>query len=299
MKPKLPIIIGNSNVMVSISEKISKLANLDVPILIVGEHGTGKDFIAESIFHYTQKKQDDYLKIDCSILEDELNYVTKQITQSSDNEFFFYFDGIEKLNEYGQAVLHRAVEKKEVVIHNSSLSFHVRVVASADPIIVDLVKQGLFREDLFWKLSTLKLNIPPLKERKEDIPLLIHHFIKILNAKYDKNVNRITEDLTKFLLTNNWVGNVKQLKNLLEGMIALTSKRKVSLKDVPKEFISDIPTTAKRNIHVTPGIPLQEYEKQIIKANLEFMNGNRLQTAKILGISERNLYRKIKEYNMG
>ncbi|MCB1193164.1 MAG: sigma-54-dependent Fis family transcriptional regulator [Leptospiraceae bacterium] len=297
MKNEIPIIVGNSNQIVSICEKIPKLASINVPVFIQGERGTGKDLVATNIFYHSQNAEKEFYKIDCSILEDELNYIAIQL-QKETQEMFIYFDGIEKLNEYGQSLLYRAMEKNEIVIHRSSLLLKARIIASADLTIPVLVKQGLFREDLFLKLSTIKITLPSLKERKEDIPLLVHHFIKVLNTKYKKSINRISEDLTKFLLTNRWYGNVGQLKNLLEGMVALSSKRKLSLANVPKEFLSDIPTAANNDVVITPGISLEDYEKQIIKTNLEFMNGNRLQTAKILGISERNLYRKIKQYDI-
>ena len=161
-----------------------------------------------------------------------------------------------------------------------------------------LVKDGLFRKDLFQKINLIRLNTPELKDIKSDIPFLVNHFVTEFKTKYKKNILRLSEKLIQFILQYNWPGNVAQLRSMLEGMVILSSEKILDISHVPRDFLSTSAVISAGKLNIIPGIPMVEYEKEIIRENLKTTSVNREKCAKILGISERTLYRKIKEYDL-
>ncbi len=266
------------------SEKISK-TKLDT--LILGESGSGKDWIASEII-----QNSDLEKIDSSDWRTSLILLEAQPFLKKENIIFF---NLENLDLEGQFLLNRAIEKKEIIYNKINIQFK-RIFFLADITLLEKVKLGNFREDLFRKISSIQLTIPPLRERKEDILYFTNLFLIELCKKHRKTVPELSENFINFLLTNPWFGNLRELKSLLESIIIFGKGQTVTLKHIPSNYKNSI--TNRSELNIRPGISLKIYEKEIIKTNLIQSNGNRKKTSETLGISERNLYRKIKDYNL-
>jgi DNA-binding NtrC family response regulator len=266
------------------TEKISK-TNLDT--LILGESGTGKDWIASEII-----QNSDLEKIDSSDWKTSLNLLTSQSILKKENLIFF---NLEDLDTEGQLLLSRAIEKKEIIYNKINIQFK-RIFFLANASLLEKVKSGNFREDLFSKISSVQLTIPPLRERKEDILYFTNLFLIELCKKHRKTVPELSENFINFLLSNPWFGNLRELKSLLESIIIFGKGQSLTVKHIPSNYKNSI--TNRSELGIKPGISLKIYEKEIIKTNLIQSNGNRKKTSEILGISERNLYRKIKDYNL-
>jgi DNA-binding NtrC family response regulator len=266
------------------TEKISK-TNLDT--LILGESGTGKDWIASEII-----QNSDLEKIDSSDWKTSLNLLTTQSILKQENLIFF---NLEDLDTEGQLLLSRAIEKKEIIYNKINIQFK-RIFFLANASLLEKVKSGNFREDLFSKISSVQLMIPPLRERKEDILYFTDLFLIELCKKHRKTVPELSENFINFLLSNPWFGNLRELKSLLESIIIFGKGQTLTVKHIPSNYKNSI--TNRSELSIKPGISLKIYEKEIIKTNLIQSNGNRKKTSEILGISERNLYRKIKDYNL-
>jgi len=266
------------------TEKISK-TNLDT--LILGEGGTGKDWIVSEII-----KNSDLEKIDSSDWRTSLNLLNAQSILKKENLIFF---NMEEMDTEGQLLLYRAIEKKEIFYNKINIQFK-RVFFLANVSLIEKVKTGNFREDLFSKISSVQLTIPPLRERKEDILYFTHLFLIELCKKHKKKVPGLSENFINFLLTNPWFGNLRELKSLLESIIIFGKGQSLTIKHIPSNYKNSI--TNRSELDIKPGISLKIYEREIIKTNLIQSNGNRKKTSEILGISERNLYRKIKDYNL-
>ena len=266
------------------TEKISK-TNLDT--LILGEGGTGKDWIVSEII-----KNSDLEKIDSSDWRTSLNLLNAQSILKKENLIFF---NMEEMDTEGQLLLYRAIEKKEIFYNKINIQFK-RVFFLANVSLIEKVKTGNFREDLFSKISSVQLTIPPLRERKEDILYFTHLFLIELCKKHKKTVPGLSENFINFLLTNPWFGNLRELKSLLESIIIFGKGQSLTIKHIPSNYKNSI--TNRSELDIKPGISLKIYEREIIKTNLIQSNGNRKKTSEILGISERNLYRKIKDYNL-
>ena len=202
---------------------------------------------------------------------------------------------MEEMDTEGQLLLYRAIEKKEIFYNKINIQFK-RVFFLANVSLIEKVKTGNFREDLFSKISSVQLTIPPLRERKEDILYFTHLFLIELCKKHKKTVPGLSENFINFLLTNPWFGNLRELKSLLESIIIFGKGQSLTIKHIPSNYKNSI--TNRSELDIKPGISLKIYEREIIKTNLIQSNGNRKKTSEILGISERNLYRKIKDYNL-
>ncbi len=266
------------------SEKISK-TNLDT--LILGESGTGKDWFVKEIVKTT-----DIEKIDCNDWKVSLTLFESESLIKLKTLIFF---NLETLDSEGQILLNRAVEKKEIQYNHLKIEFK-RIFYLANGSLLEKIRSGFFREDLFRKISNVQIAIPPLRERKEDILYFTHLFLNELCKKYRKTVPELSENFINFLLTNPWYGNLRELKSMLESILIFGKGQSLTVKNIPASYKSN--TYAINELRIKPGISLEVYEKEIIKVNLLQSNGNRKKTSEILGISERNLYRKIKEYKL-
>ncbi|MEM4271432.1 MAG: helix-turn-helix domain-containing protein, partial [Candidatus Pacearchaeota archaeon] len=199
-----------------------------------------------------------------------------------------YIDNLENLERYAQLELLRVIETR--TLPNRQL-IKGRIFFSATKQILKKIQSGEFREDLFQKIQAVRIEIPSLKEREEDILLFVHHFLKFLNAKYKKQVESVSKKLLEAIQTHSWERNLSELELFLESQI-IFSRKILELHSKP------ILTPKLSNLEIKIGLTLKEYEREIILANLRHFQGNRSKTAKALGISERNLYRKIQEYGL-
>ena len=311
-------IVGRAPEMEKLYRIIAKAANSVHPVLILGESGTGKEMVARSI-HYTGPYRDKpFIPVDCgslvpTLIESELfGYVKGAFTganQSKDGLMAMAEGGTIFLDEVGelpvdlQAKMLRAIQEKEIrpVGSTRRVPINVRILAATNRDLEQAVMQGSFRRDLYFRLNVLSLRIPPLRERRQDIPLLIGHFLDRMTRNSGQE-KVLSDDALKVMLAYDWPGNVRELENCLERSYAFTSGPAIHLGDLPRE-IANLPVPESSNGNGNGNgnghmkiIPMAELEKQTILKTIMELNGDKLQAARLLGIGKTTLYRKLKDY---
>ncbi len=307
-------IIGNSQQMHRIFNILKQIASTTATVLIVGESGTGKELIARAIHYNGPRKNNPFVVLNSAaisetLLESELfghekGAFTGALHQRK-GKFEFANNGSLFLDEIGdmpvatQAKLLRLIEEGRIVRigSNESVKIDVRIIAATNKDLGELVKEGKFREDLYFRFNVICLRLPPLRERQEDIFLMIDAFIREFSKKNNKKIKDITPEARKILFRYNWPGNVRELRNCIESMIVFSQNDTLDIDDIP-EHIYKSNRTALPGPVFPVGITLQEMEKELIKNTLAYVGGNRGETAKILGIGERTLYRKLEKYDL-
>jgi two-component system response regulator HydG len=308
-------IIGQSPLMLRMLMNVQRLAESDLPVLLLGESGTGKELLANAIHQNSRRAERNFVPINCaglseSLLEDELfGHVKGAFTGATTDRpgRFEYADGGTLfLDEIGdmpapmQAKFLRALENGEVIRvgANDPHKVNVRVISATNSDLANRVEKKEFREDLYFRIKGATVDIPPLRRRREDIPLLIEHFIAQANSRRQTKVKGITQDATRVLMAYPWPGNVRQLRNVVENMVVLAAADRLNVDDLPPEIHRQPGEMAGKQLDTLAGISLEEAEKQLIANTLKMVQGNREQAARMLGIGERTLYRKIKEYGL-
>ena len=305
-------IIGNSQQMHRIFNILKQISSTTATVLVVGESGRGKELIARAIHYNSPRKNNPFVALNSAaisetLLESELfghekGSFTGALYQRK-GKFEYASNGTLFLDEIGdmplstQIKLLRVIEDGRImrVGSNESVKIDVRIVAATNKDLGELVKEGKFREDLYFRFNVICLRLPPLRERQEDIFLLIDEFLQEFSKKYNKKIKGITPEARKILFRYNWPGNVRELKNCIEGMIVISQNDFLDINDIPEHIY-------KSNRIALPGpvfplgTTLQEMEKELIKNTLAYVSGNRGEAAKILGIGERTLYRKLDKY---
>ena len=307
-------IVGSSQSMRSVVTTARQVAASEIPVLITGESGTGKELIARAIHNNSRRRKQRLVIMNCagmpeSILEDELfGHVRGAYTgaQGDREGRFEYADrGTLFMDEIGdmpgnmQAKLLRVLENGEVVRlgSNAPLQVDVRLISATNKNLGDMVENKQFREDLYFRIKGVEIHLPPLRERREDIPLLIHFFMQQFAEKYNKNITGINPEAQQLLMSYSWPGNVRELKNEVEKLVVLSPGPEIGPDSLPKALRPGT-GVAVGGLENVVGISLEQLEKEAIRNTLKLTNGNREQAAKILGIGERTLYRKIKEYDL-
>ena len=307
-------IIGNSPGMQKVVQTARQVAASGIPVLIMGESGTGKELVARAIHNNSRRRKQRLVALNCaglseSILEDELfGHVRGAFTGAqSDREGRFehadggtlFLDEVGDMPAAMQAKLLRVLENGEVVRlgSNEPIQVDVRLISATNNNLDEMVVERRFREDLFFRINGMAIHIPPLRERREDIPLLIHYFLKQAAEKYHKEIEQITPEAQQVLMSYGWPGNVRQLKNVVERMVVLSPGPKIGVETLPPE-IRPARGEAVSGMNNLVGISIEQAEKELIRNTLKLTNGNREQAAKSLGIGARTLYRKIKEYGL-
>jgi DNA-binding NtrC family response regulator len=307
-------IIGTSSVMQKVVQTARQVAASDIPALIMGESGTGKELIARAIHNNSRRRKQRLVALNCaglseSILEDELfGHVRGAFTgATTDREGRFehadggtlFMDEIGDMPGPMQAKLLRVLENGEVVRvgSNDPVQVDVRLISATNRKLEEMVAERQFREDLYFRIKGVTIYIPPLRERREDIPLLMHYFIQHAAEKYQKPIDGIDPEAQQVLMSYSWPGNVRQLKNAIDTMVVLAQGPQLTVASLPPD-IRPATGTSPGGLDNVAGIPLDQLEKEAIKKTLQMVHGNREQAAKILGIGERTLYRKIREYDL-
>jgi two-component system response regulator HydG len=200
-----------------------------------------------------------------------------------------------------QAKLLRVLENGEVVRlgSNDPIQVDVRFISATNRNLEEMVQDNKFRQDLYFRIKGATIQIPPLRERREDIPLLIHYFMQQSAEKYGKQIAGIQPEAQQMLMAYGWPGNVRQLRNAVENMVVLSTGDKLTVDTLPGEIRPAAPSESTPGMNNLVGISITQAEKELIRNTLKMVHGNREQAAKILGIGERTLYRKIKEYELG
>jgi len=304
-------IIGRAPEMEKLYRIIAKAAQSTHPVLILGESGTGKELVAKSIHFTGPYRSKPFIPVDCgslvpTLIESELfGHVRGAFTGAThpkDGLLAMAEGGTVFLDEIGelpvdlQAKLLRALQEKEIrpVGSVKRVPINVRILAATNRDLEHAVAQGSFRRDLYFRLNVLTLRIPPLRERRQDVPLLVAHVLDRLAR--DTGIEKtISDDALKTLLNYDWPGNVRELENCLERACALSSTNELQVRDLPSQVYS-APTELLGSSRPPSGIvPIAELEKQTILNALAQVNGDKLLAARLLGIGKTTLYRKLKE----
>jgi len=305
-------IIGRSPEMDKLYRIIAKAAQSSHPVLILGESGTGKEMVARSIHFSGAFRDKPFIPVDCgsllpALIESELfGYVKGAFTgavNSKDGLLAIAEGGTVFLDEVGelpldlQAKLLRAIQEKEIRPLGSTrcVPINVRILAATNRDLERAVAQGTFRRDLYFRLNVLSLRIPPLRERRQDIPLLADHFLERLNRGSDQS-HKLADDTMKLMLAYDWPGNVRELENCLERGCAFATGPVISVIDLPSSISEDRGNLARSDDRTAKIISMAELEKQTILGTIEQLHGDKLLAARLLGIGKTTLYRKLKEY---
>ncbi|NLZ92302.1 MAG: sigma-54-dependent Fis family transcriptional regulator, partial [Clostridiales bacterium] len=314
-------LIGNSAPIRKVYTMIEKLKDVDTTVTITGESGTGKELVARAI-HFTGKRKDKrFVVINCAaipenLLEGELfGYKRGTFTgaiQDKKGKFEVADKGTIFLDEIGdmqlnlQSKLLRVLQQKEYTPlgSNEVHKTDVRIIAATNKNLETMVKEGSFREDLFYRLSVMNIHMPPLRERKEDIPLLCQHFIEKFGREQNKRVKKITPETMEVLMSYDYPGNIRQLANFIEHAMIISNGYTIDIKDLPGTVKGTLHYEEQKEIYETnfrkrlSKMSIKEIERIAIEATLEKNAGKREPTAKDLGISIRSLHNKIKEYGL-
>jgi two-component system response regulator HydG len=307
--------IGAAPAMQRVFEVIRNVSSTTATVLILGESGTGKELVAQAVHHNSRRAGGPFLALNCAalsagVLESELfGHERGSFTgamRTHKGKFEAAGGGTLFLDEVGdmplelQAKLLRVIEAREIyrVGSNDPVKVDVRLVAATHRDLRALVREGKFREDLFFRLNVVTIPLPPLRERREDIPLLAGAFLRELRATHHKEVEGFTPAALDALRACPWPGNVRELRNAIESMVVVARGRVLDVDSLPPNIGPAAPSPAARGSPATAlaGLTLQEAEELLIRNALEAQGGNRERAAKALGISERTLYRKIKEF---
>jgi len=308
-------IIGNSLAMKNLFETLAQVAPTEATVLITGESGTGKELIANAIHQNSPRCHKPMIKVNCAalpetLLESELFGHEKGAFTGAVNknrgrfqlahQSSLFLDEISEMSPATQAKILRALQEKEIepVGGETTLKIDTRVITATNKKLENEIKEGRFREDLYYRLNVVRIEIPPLRDRHEDIPLLAEFFLKQYVEKNRKLIKGFTPRATDVLMRHNWPGNVRELENLVERAVIMARGDMITQDDFPSIMTGKDTPVGVKNVGVSSGSTLKEAEKEIILRTLEETGGNRTHTAKILGISRRTLQLKLKEYGI-
>ena len=299
--------IGKSAEIQKVFNLVEKVAPSKASVLITGESGVGKELVADAIHSLSPRKNNSFIKVHCaalseSLLESELFGHEKGAYTGADSmkkgRFelahggTIFLDEIGEINQSTQIKLLRVLQEKkfERVGGEETLEVDVRVVAATNRNLAEEVKAGRFREDLYYRLNVVSIPVPALRERKDDIPLLVDAFVKKFSEENGKSITGVDNRARSALYKYNWPGNIRQLQNCMESACVMCSGTKITLEDLPPS-ISEY--QGEGSISVPFGITIEEADKIIIQQNLAANKGNKSRTAEILGIERKTLNRKL------
>ena len=311
-------VIGDSRQMRDIIERLKRIAPTNATLLIQGETGTGKELIAQAVHQNSPRKNKPFVALNCAalgehILESELfGHIKGAFTDASADrvgKFEYAHGGTLFLDEVGdmplatQIKLLRVLENGEItrVGSNDPIKVNVRILSATNRNLEDVIEAGTFRNDLYHRLKVVTIRLPSLRERSQDIPMLIDYFLKQFATRHAKQIRGMSPPARHKLLGFDWPGNVRQLRNVVESMVVVDYDGLLDVDDLPEEFCtSPEPAGEPSSASLTAlvGKPLTELERLFIAETLRLTAGNREEAAKMLGMGERTLYRKIKEYGL-
>ncbi|HJO92151.1 MAG TPA: sigma-54 dependent transcriptional regulator [Victivallales bacterium] len=307
-------IIGKSHKMNEVFDLLRQVSPAKATVLITGESGTGKELIAQAI-HSLSGRKGAFIPVHCAalpanLLESELfGHEKGAFTGASErrlgrfelaDEGTIFLDEIGEIDPIVQVKLLRVLETKnfERVGGTEPINVDSRIVAATNKNLQEMVNKGEFREDLYFRLNVLTIELPPLRERKEDIPLLINSFILSFAQENAKDVSSISEDALKILSSYSWPGNIRELRNCIERMVILCREKTLQTANIPYNIRESVSPELADKFSPLDNLNIESNEKRLIIQSLDETNGNKTQAAEKLGISRRTLHRKLNEYGI-
>lgn len=312
--------IGESQVIIRLKDQIKRAAPSEGWVLITGENGTGKELVARAIHQQSMRSDKPFVEVNCAAIPEELieselfGHEKGSFTGATAarrgkfdqaNSGTLFLDEIGDMSLKTQAKILRILQERkfERVGGNKTIEVDVRVIAATNKDLQEEIKEGNFREDLFFRLNVLPFSVPPLRQRKDDIPRLCQHFLKHFCGKESRDTKTLSDSALKAILNYDWPGNVRELKNLIERMVIMTPDKEISLKDLPHD-INGNSVAADLSPPETMQMPdsyreaKEIFEKQFLVEKLKKNNWNVSRTAEEIGLERSNLHRKIKSYNI-
>ncbi|MDA3941009.1 MAG: sigma-54 dependent transcriptional regulator [Spirochaetia bacterium] len=307
-------LIGKSVSIKKVQKLIKRVAVHSIPVLISGETGTGKEIVAYTIHNKSSVSDGPFIPLHTGAISHELilselfghekgaftgaDHLKQGQFELADGGTLF-LDEISTMEERTQIILLRVLETKTFlrVGGTKPVKTNVRIIAATNENLKDAIKRKLFRKDLFYRISTFSIRIPPLRKRKKDIVILIHEFIQRYTVEFDKKIETVSREAMRLLISYSWPGNVRELENVLMRAVIMTDSSSIEPDVLPEEIkmhkFNKKTATPDTNIST-----LDKMERNMLVEKLAKTNGNREETAKILGISRKGLYNKIKKYKL-
>jgi DNA-binding NtrC family response regulator len=303
------VLVYESESMARILDMIARVAPTDSTVLITGESGTGKGLVAHKIYQLSPRSRRPFITVDCGTLvetlfESELfGHVKGSFTGADANKIgkfelaqhgTLFFDEISNIGLEVQAKLLRAVEERKIskVGSHRVITVDVRLIAATNKDLARAIKDGTFREDLFYRLNVVLIQMPPLRERKSDIPLLVHHFLEKYNPRLRKNILGVSPEALNMLVRHDWPGNVRELENTMERLVVLSTGPYLTPADL--SFAGTILSATVES----QAVSLKDLERDHIILTLQRCGGHKSETAEALGIDRKTLREKLKRYNI-
>jgi len=329
-------LLGNTSAMVDIYKLIGKVSNSNVPLLINGEKGTGKELIAKAIHNFSDRQEMNFINVNCSALQRQIidkKFFGSEQEISKDNKII-YKGFLEEANNgtlflkeiadlpldmQGKILAVLQGTKFNRIGSNFTINSDIRIIASTSKNLEELVNEGKFRDDLYHKLKIIEMQVPPLRERKDDIPILVDHFIKKINLEIGRSIKGISKPALNKIIKHDWPGNIKELKNTLKSAIALCRGSSILVEDLPLAIIGRKNSKSQGELHdiilsdwVAEEINvlkknnqtnyycnvINRVERELIKQVLESTQGKKVESAEILGITRNTLRSKMNNYGL-
>lgn len=308
-------IIGRSNKVEKLMDTIKQVAPTRSTVLIEGESGTGKELVADALCSLSNRSDKPFVKVNCAslsptLLESELfghekGAFTGAVSQTKGrfelaNGGTIFLDEIGEIDESTQIKLLRVLENREItrVGGEKTIPVDVRVIAATNKNLKEQVEKGLFRQDFYFRLAVVEIDVPPLRERKEDIELLALSFVKTFSDENGKNIEGISLGARKALFAYSWPGNIRELKNAMEASVVMARGKTIEVDDLPQS-IRENQGRAGSSITLELPLTLGEAEKKIILETISYCNGNKTKASEILDIGRKTLHRKLSEWKEG
>jgi DNA-binding NtrC family response regulator len=311
-KTEYGAIIGKSPKMRKMMDQIKQVADTRASVLITGESGVGKELVADAIHELSSRSDGPYVKVHCaalseSLLESELfghekGAFTGAVSQKKGrfelaDKGTIFLDEIGEINASVQIKILRVLQERafERVGGEQTLHVDTRIISATNKDLKKEIEAGEFREDLFYRLNVVNIDVPPLRERKEDILLLMTSFLREFNEENGKQIDGFTQKAQSVLYRYTWPGNIRELRNCIESAVVMTRDNLIDVDDLPQNVTSGITDD---HISIPIGVSMNEAEKEIIKATLTYCKGNKSKAAELLGIGRKTLHRKVQEYHI-
>lgn len=311
-KTGLTKIIGKSEKMIRLMERVKQVADAQASVFITGESGVGKELVADAIHHMSVRAKGPFIKVSCAsfaetLLEDELFGHEKGAfsgaVSSRKGRFeladggTLFLDEIGEINQSTQVKLLRVLQERtfERLGSEKTIQVDVRLVAATNRNLKEEVEHGRFREDLYYRLNVVHIEVPPLRERKEDIPLLMAHFLELYNERNNRKIEGFSQRSRAAMLSYDWPGNIRELGNCVESAVVLATNKIIDIEDLPAQIRN---AAGEERIVLTVGSTVAQAEKELILATLASCGGNKSKAAETLGLARKTLHRKLQEYEI-
>lgn len=305
-------IISKNHRMLELFSILPNIAESECTVLISGPSGSGKELFARAIHNLSNRSDGPFIAVNCGALPDNLleselfGYVKGAFTDAKKDKpgrfalakgGTIFLDEVESLSPATQVKLLRVLQEKEFepLGATSTQKADVRIISASKVDLMEMVEKDLFRDDLFFRLNIVKIDLPPLKERRDDVPLLIEHFVEKFNLKMGKYIEKVSGEVIEFLMNYDFPGNIRQLENIIEHAFVMCQSEEIELKHLPPELFGVNENSTHK---VKNNSSLELSEKEVILRALEKNNWNKIETARELGLHRSTLWRKIKKYNI-